>query len=68
MKSGEILNGFKDVNMSNVYGVEIPGCEGRAGMAAFSLEDASSFDWQGFSNHVENSLPKYARPLFYKDY
>jgi len=61
---GEILNGFKDVNMSNVYGVEIPGCEGRAGMAAFSLEDASSFDWQGFSNHVENSLPKYARPLF----
>ena len=61
---GEILNGFKDVNMSNVYGVEIPGCEGRAGMAAFSLDDASSFDWQGFSNHVENSLPKYARPLF----
>ena len=61
---GEILNGFKDVNMSNVYGVEIPGCEGRAGMAAFSLQDASSFDWQGFSNHVENSLPKYARPLF----
>ena len=61
---GEILNGFKDVNMSNVYGVEIPGCEGRAGMAAFSLKDASSFDWKGFSNHVENSLPKYARPLF----
>ena len=61
---GEILNGFKDVNMSKVYGVEIPGCEGRAGMAAFSLDDASSFDWQGFSNHVENSLPKYARPLF----
>ncbi|MDB4043490.1 long-chain-acyl-CoA synthetase [Gammaproteobacteria bacterium] len=61
---GEILNGFKDVNMSNVYGVEIPGCEGRAGMAAFSLEDASSFDWQAFSDHVDNSLPKYARPLF----
>ena len=61
---GEILNGFKDVNMSNVYGVEIPGCEGRAGMAAFSLEDASSFDWQAFSNHVDNNLPKYARPLF----
>ena len=61
---GEILNGFKDVNMSNVYGVEIPGCEGRAGMAAFSLEDASSFDWNAFSEHVDNSLPKYARPLF----
>ena len=61
---GEILNGFKDVNMSNVYGVQIPGCEGRAGMAAFSLDDAESFDWQAFSDYVENSLPKYARPLF----
>ena len=61
---GEILNGFKDVNMSNVYGVKIPGCEGRAGMAAFSLDDADNFDWKGFSDYVENSLPKYARPLF----
>ena len=61
---GEILNGYKDVNMSNVYGVQIPGCEGRAGMAAFSLEDAENFDWQAFSDYVENSLPKYARPLF----
>jgi len=61
---GEILNGFKDVNMSNVYGVKIPGCEGRAGMAAFNLDDADSFDWKGFSDYVENSLPKYARPLF----
>ena len=61
---GEILNGFKDVNMSNVYGVKIPGCEGRAGMAAFSLDDAEQFDWQAFSNYVETSLPKYARPLF----
>tara|TARA_B100001057_G_scaffold357190_1_gene359195 strand:+ start:574 stop:2403 length:1830 start_codon:yes stop_codon:yes gene_type:complete len=61
---GEILNGYKDVNMSNVYGVQIPGCEGRAGMAAFSLEDAETFDWQAFSDYVENSLPKYARPLF----
>ena len=61
---GEILNGFQDVNMSNVYGVKIPGCEGRAGMAAFSLEDSVSFDWQAFSEYVENSLPKYARPLF----
>ena len=61
---GEILNGFKDVNMSNVYGVKIPGCEGRAGMAAFSLDDVNSFDWDGFSDYVESSLPKYARPLF----
>ena len=61
---GEILNGYRDVNMSNVYGVQIPGCEGRAGMAAFSLEDPNSFDWQAFSAYVDKSLPKYARPLF----
>ena len=61
---GEILNGYKDVNMSNVYGVQVPGCEGRAGMAAFSLEDFGSFDWQEFSQYVESNLPKYARPVF----
>jgi|TARA_B110000503_G_scaffold102666_1_gene153335 citronellyl-CoA synthetase len=61
---GEILNGYQDVNMANVYGVKIPGCEGRAGMAAFSLEHAESFDWQEFSGYVENNLPKYARPVF----
>ena len=64
---GEILNGFQDVNMSNVYGVKIPGCEGRAGMAAFSLEDSVSFDWQAFSEYVENSLPNYARALFIRN-
>ena len=61
---GEILNGYKDVFMSNVYGVQVPGCEGRAGMAAFSLDDAGSFNWQEFSDYVENNLPKYARPVF----
>jgi len=61
---GEILNGYQDVNMANVYGVKVPGCEGRAGMAAFSLEHAESFDWQEFSGYVENNLPKYARPVF----
>ena len=61
---GEILNGYKDVNMSNVYGVKVPGCEGRAGMAAFSLEDFEGFNWLEFSEYVENNLPKYARPIF----
>ena len=61
---GEILNGYKDVNMANVYGVKVPGCEGRAGMAAFSLEDFEDFNWLEFSEYVENNLPKYARPIF----
>ena len=61
---GEILNGYHDVNMSNVYGVKIPGCEGRAGMVAFSLENREHFNWDEFSVYVENNLPKYARPIF----
>ena len=61
---GEILNGYHDVNMSNVYGVKIPGCEGRAGMVAFSLENREHFNWDEFSAYVENNLPKYARPIF----
>jgi citronellyl-CoA synthetase len=61
---GEILNGYHDVNMSNVYGVKIPGCEGRAGMVAFSLEYREHFNWDEFSTYVENNLPKYARPIF----
>ena len=50
--------------MANVYGVKVPGCEGRAGMAAFSLEDFEGFNWLEFSEYVENNLPKYARPIF----
>ncbi len=31
---GEIINGHDDVEVCNVYGVEVPGTDGRAGMAA----------------------------------
>ena len=61
---GEILNTFENVDMANVYGVTIPNCEGRAGMAAFSLNDGVDFDWIEFSKFVKSSLPKYAQPLF----
>ncbi len=31
----EIINQYSQVNMANVYGVQIPNTEGRAGMVAF---------------------------------
>ena len=37
---GEILNGFPDIQFSNVYGVQVPNADGRAGMAALTLEPA----------------------------
>jgi acyl-CoA synthetase (AMP-forming)/AMP-acid ligase II len=34
----EILNGFDQVNMANVFGVKVPQSEGRAGMVAFNCD------------------------------
>lgn len=61
---GEILNQHHDVIMSNVYGVEIPGTDGRAGMAALTLKDNSEFDVESFSRLVKENIPSYAQPLF----
>jgi acyl-CoA synthetase (AMP-forming)/AMP-acid ligase II len=46
----------------NAYGVQVPGTEGRAGMVAMVLK--SDFDGDSFREHVDSSLPPYARPLF----
>ena len=46
-----------------VYGVHIPGAEGRAGMAALLLEGAA-FDPEEFAAFVDGALPNFARPLF----
>jgi len=62
---GEIINGFPDVKFCNIYGVEIPGADGRAGMAAVTLnEGVDQFDAAGFSEFVQKQLPAYAVPLF----
>ena len=61
---GEIINGHPDVKICNVYGVEIPGADGRAGMAAITLEAGSSFDPQQFAEFVAGELPPFARPVF----
>ena len=62
---GEILNGHQQVKFCNVYGVEIPRAEGRAGMAALVLADGvDALDIASFSAHVTKNLPAYARPVF----
>jgi citronellyl-CoA synthetase len=62
---GEIINGFPQVRFSNVYGVQIPGTDGRAGMAALTLEDGvEALDLEAFSHYVNRELPSYARPVF----
>ncbi len=59
----EILNGAPGISETNVYGVEIPGADGRAGMAAVVLAPDARFDAAAFYAHAEQ-LPAYARPLF----
>ncbi|XP_068191721.1 long-chain fatty acid transport protein 6 [Antennarius striatus] len=48
----------------NVYGVEVPGHEGRVGMAAVIIKPGLTFDGKLMFQHVLRDLPAYARPLF----
>jgi fatty-acyl-CoA synthase len=50
------------VTEARVYGVAVPGAEGRAGMAALSTEDG--FSLAALEARVAAALPPYARPLF----
>lgn len=48
----------------NVYGVPVPGCEGKVGMAAVRLAPEQTFDGQKLYQHVLTRLPTYAAPHF----
>lgn len=48
----------------NVYGVTVPGCEGKVGMAAVKLAPGKTFDGQKLYQHVRSWLPAYASPHF----
>lgn len=58
----ELLNGAKGVLETNVYGVKVPGAEGRAGMASISASD--EFDIDELARYVTSTLPAYQRPYF----
>ncbi len=61
---GEILNGAPGIVETNVYGVEVPGHDGRAGMAAVVLRDGALFDGPAFYAYAAAHLPRYAQPAF----
>ena len=62
---GEILNGCEQVEFSNVYGVEVPHADGRAGLAAIRLAPGiADLDVDAFTAYVSRTLPAYARPVF----
>lgn len=63
---GEVLGSFPGVVEANVYGVQLPNHDGRAGAAAIYVEPANkeSFDTSALLAHARKHLPKYAVPIF----
>jgi fatty-acyl-CoA synthase len=59
----EVLAGYPGVDLAVAYGVEVPGAEGRAGMAALASAGDLDLTSAEFFRHVEQ-LPAYARPVF----
>jgi fatty-acyl-CoA synthase len=58
----EAISVFPGIQEANVYGVKVPGTDGRAGMAA--LVTAGAIDLATFKEHLDRNLPAYARPIF----
>jgi fatty-acyl-CoA synthase len=58
----QVLTECPGVKEANVYGVKIPGADGRAGMAALVVNE--SFDLKALRAQIEARLPNYARPIF----
>lgn len=60
----DALGDFPGLDAITVYGVKVPGAEGRAGMAALVLQPGVSFDPAAFWALALERLPRYAAPLF----
>jgi fatty-acyl-CoA synthase len=58
----ETICGFAGIDHANVYGVAVPGHEGRAGMAAIVCGPA--LDLRALRSYLAARLPDYARPVF----
>ena len=52
------------VEETTVFGVEVPGTDGRAGMAAVKLREGASFDGRAIAARLYDALPVYSVPLF----
>ena len=60
----DALAGFPGLESANVYGVVVPGAEGRAGMAALVLAAPDLFDGRAFYQFTTDRLPSYAAPVY----
>ncbi|MBV8744636.1 MAG: long-chain-acyl-CoA synthetase [Xanthobacteraceae bacterium] len=58
----DVIRACPGIQDAAVYGVVVPGAEGRAGMAAIVAD--RDFDIADLLQHMVKQLPSYARPLF----
>ena len=62
MEVANALGSCPGVAAAAVYGVPVPGTEGRAGMAALAVDAAFRLD--ALHAHAAERLPEHARPVF----
>jgi acyl-CoA synthetase (AMP-forming)/AMP-acid ligase II len=63
----DMMGKYPQIAETNVYGVSVPGYDGRAGAASIVMADGvdeSTFNFQGLAAHARAVLPGYAVPLF----
>ena len=60
----EALADYPGLEILTIYGVTVPGHEGRAGMAAIVMQPGFDFDPEVFYALASRRLPAYAVPLF----
>jgi fatty-acyl-CoA synthase len=58
----EAISVFPGIKEANVYGVHVPGADGRAGMA--SIVSSEEVDLPKLRAHLQKELAAYAQPLF----
>ncbi|KAK6179983.1 hypothetical protein SNE40_012216 [Patella caerulea] len=65
-----ILTNVDFIQDANVYGVSVPGQDGRAGMAALTLTKDTNLSPEKLKkiyDYCEKELPRYARPIFLRN-
>ena len=58
-----VISSFEKVQQNAVYGVLIPGTEGRAGMVSL-VKKGENFDFEAFLSYLKQYLPSHAIPIF----
>jgi len=64
LEVADTLSDMPGLELINVYGVQVPEHEGRAGMAAVLMQPGHAFDPQAFYDLTLARLRRYAAPVF----